>query len=167
VDLGTPTRVELTTVATPISGGEHDADPDEVVQARVIQPTGRALEDATALIQVSDAGPEHLQSLKPTITSLLNALSKKGMPMDERNPDDTEDNYGDAYSITDGWDDDEDDLGTFDDLADGASPAPGDDEIPYADTETPTNTPDGDPDDQDKVRLDAAEVKAALAELAL
>lgn len=162
VDLGTPTRVELTTVATPISGGERDADPDEVVQARVIQPTGRALEDATALIQVSDAGPEHLQSLKPTITSLLNALSKKGMPMDERNPDDSEAPYGDAYSISDGWDDDEEDPGMFDDLDYGADQAPGGDGMPDGE---PDDT--GAPEEQDKVRLDASEVKAALAELAL
>ncbi|MBG7704929.1 2'-5' RNA ligase family protein [Streptomyces sp. MC1] len=170
VELGTPTRVELTTVATPISGGERDADPDEVVQARVIQPTGRALEDATALIQVSDAGPEHLQSLKPTITSLLNALSKKGMPMDDQNPDDSEAPYGDAYAISDGWDDDEEDPGTFDELNDDAYQAPGGDGMPDGDPDDSGGAPDGDADDpeeQDKVRLDAAEVKAALAQLAL
>ncbi|MEU9925146.1 2'-5' RNA ligase family protein [Streptomyces griseoluteus] len=174
VELGTPTRVELTTVATPIAGVERDADADEVVHARVIQPTGRALEDATALIQVSDAGPEHLQSLKPTITSLLNALSKKGMPMDEameeRNPDDSEAPYGGAYSISDGWDDDEEDDGTFDDLNYGADQAPGVDGMPDGDPDDTGGAADGDADDpeeQDKVRLDAAEVKAALAELAL
>jgi hypothetical protein len=96
------------------------------------------------------------------------------------------------YTLTDGWDDEED-PGAYDDMADegdGSDSGEGsqdDAEIPYADTEggsdtavPPGNTsgggdsgdgpdaePDGDPDDQDKVRLDAAEVKAALAELAL
>jgi 2'-5' RNA ligase/phage head maturation protease len=193
IDLGVPVRVELTTVAVPVSGMEREADDDEATQERYIKPTGRALEDATALIQVSDAGPEHLEYLKPTIGKLLDTLSKKGMPTDEMHGGDG--SGGDwlgKYTLTDGWDDEED-PGAYDDMADegdGSDSGEGsqdDAEIPYADTEggsdtavPPGNTsgggdsgdgpdaePDGDPDDQDKVRLDAAEVKAALAELAL
>ncbi|MEU5181140.1 HK97 family phage prohead protease [Streptomyces longwoodensis] len=175
VDLGAPVRVELTTVATPVSGEEREADADEAVQARFVQPTGRALEDATALIEVSDAGPEHLEHLRPTISKLLSALSKKGVPVDdvERTPDGS---WHGEYTVTDGWDDDEDDDPMlYDDMAEGAGGSDGlDDEIPYADTESvpgdgvpPGNTPDDEDDDEDQVHLDAAEVKAALALLTL
>lgn len=189
VDLGAPTQVELTTVAVPLSGVERDADEDEAMQARVIQPTGRALDDATSLIQVSDAGPDQLEQLRPTVSRLLSVLSKKGVPMDGSQPKgDGADPWLGEYTVDDGWDDDTDGDPGYDDMADGADgSASGDTTIPYADADTgsadtaavppgntppadtdddPADEPDGDPDDQGNVRLNAAEVKAALAELA-
>ncbi|MER7937928.1 MULTISPECIES: HK97 family phage prohead protease [unclassified Streptomyces] len=175
VSLGVPQRVQLTTIATPVDGEEREAEGDEAVQARVIDPTGRALTDATARIQVADASPQHLEQLKPTISKLLAAMSAKGVPIHD-SPDD--DQY-DGWDVSEGWDDDPDDRGT------------GDDSIPYDDPEDdtdvtggadddppavpPGNTPadngdsdtGDDPDDEDQHHLDASEVKAALAALAL
>lgn len=181
VDLGTPTQVQLTTVAVPLSGVERDADGDEEIQARVIQPTGRALDDATSLLQVSDVEPHQLEQLRPTVSRLLSALSKKGMPMDDTAAADGKEPWLGEYTIDDGWDDDEDSDPGYDDLADGADSEPDGDPddttIPYADTDSGSaaadndndaaDEPDDDADDQGNVRLNAAEVKAALAALAL
>lgn len=168
VALGVPVPVKLTTVATPITGVERPVGVDEAVHARYIQPTGRALDDAATLIEVSDATPEHLEGLKPTVDKLLRALTKKGLPMDKA-PDGGDDWLGE-YTVTDGWDDDEDtpeDEVDYDDYPEDS--AAGDDEIPYADTE-PAGVPQGNTpadEEDDEVTLDPAEVKAALAGLAL
>jgi 2'-5' RNA ligase/phage head maturation protease len=166
--------VDLTTVATPVAGPERLADASETTRERFIKPTDRALQDATALIEVSDAGPAHLEHLRPTIGKLLDALSKKGVPMDDDSSDDSH-SWLDKYSITDGWPDDEDDdPAAYDELADGATAddGPADSTIPYADTavppgNTPADEPDTVPDEDDTVHLDPTEVKAALAALAL
>jgi 2'-5' RNA ligase/phage head maturation protease len=175
VDLGVPVQVELTTVATPVAGPERLADATETTRERFIKPTDRALQDATALIEVSDAGPAHLEHLRPTIGKLLDALSKKGVPMDDDADADDSDSWLDKYSITDGWPDDEDDdPAAYDELADSATAddGPADSTIPYADTavppgNTPADEPDDEPDEDDTVHLDPTEVKAALAALAL
>ncbi|AXI91318.1 hypothetical protein SAM9427_36730 (plasmid) [Streptomyces sp. ETH9427] len=170
VALGVPVPVKLTTVATPITGVERPVGVDEAVHARYIQPTGRALDDAATLIEVSDATPEHLEGLKPTVDKLLRALTKKGLPMDKA-PDGGDDWLGE-YTVTDGWDDDEDTPENevdYDDYPEDTAAAVGDDEIPYADTEPAAVPPGNTPADEevDEVTLDPAEVKAALAGLAL
>ncbi|MFB6505627.1 HK97 family phage prohead protease [Streptomyces sp. NPDC056099] len=161
VDLGTPTPVELTTVALPVTGESHAVDGDEEIDARFMQPTAAALQDATSLIEVSDAGPSHLQHLKPVITNLLTTLAKKGLPMDDNKrhaPAGSSLDLWDAdYNVTDGWDDDEDDTTSSEDTNVSDDVPAGD--VPADDTE--------DPDDDEQVRLDADEVKAALASLAL
>ncbi|WP_086680029.1 HK97 family phage prohead protease [Streptomyces pseudogriseolus] len=170
VALGVPVPVKLTTVATPITGVERPVGVEEAVHARYIQPTGRALDDAATLIEVSDATPEHLEGLKPTVEKLLRALTKKGLPMDKA-PSAGDDWLGE-YTVTDGWDDDEDTPDAeidYDDYPEDTAAAVGDDEIPYADTE-PAAVPQGNTpadEDDDEVTLDPAEVKAALAGLAL
>jgi hypothetical protein len=184
VALGVPVRVELTTVAVPVAGQEREASDDEATAERYIKPTGRALDDATGLIQVSDATPAHLEQLKPTISRLLSAMAKKGVPMDDVHGGGSGGDWLGEYTIQDGWDDEED-PSAYDDMADGSDDGSdsGDDaEIPYADTEDggdsavpqgntfddgPDMEPDGDPDDEDQVRMDKSEVKAALAALAL
>jgi 2'-5' RNA ligase/phage head maturation protease len=159
VDLGTPTPVELTTVALPVTGESHAVDGDEEIEARFMQPTAAALHDARSLIEVSDAGPSHLQHLKPVIKELLTTLAKKGLPMDDDKrhaPAGSSLNLWDSeYDVTDGWDDEDDtanaeDTSVTDDVPTG--------DAPTDDTE--------DPDDDEQVRLNANEVKAALAALA-
>ncbi|MGW7090094.1 HK97 family phage prohead protease [Streptomyces sp. NPDC054871] len=161
VTLGTPTPVELTTVALPVGGENHAVDGDEEIDARFMQPTAAALQDATSLIGVSDAGPSHLQHLKPVVTNLLTELAKKGLPMDDAKrhaPAGSSLNLWDSdYDISDGWDDDEDEEeNTVEDTVPTDDIPAGD--VPADDTE--------DPDDE-QVRLNADEVKAALASLTL
>ncbi|WP_433860157.1 HK97 family phage prohead protease [Streptomyces kronopolitis] len=163
VDLGTPTPVELTTVALPVTGESHAVDGDEEIDARFMQPTATALQDATSLIEVSDAGPSHLQHLKPVITNLLTTLAKKGLPMDDDKrhaPAGSSLDLWDAdYDVSDGWDDDEGENDETTAPEDSVS-----DDVPA--TDMPTDDTE-DQDDDDQVRLNADEVKAALASLAL
>ncbi len=178
IDLGTPTPVELTTVALPVSDETRPVEGAEETDARFVQPTADALDNATALIEMSDAGPDHLQRLKPTVAKLLATLTKKGLPM----PNDTArsvpagsslDLWDSDYDIEDGWDDEEeDDADTADDQHGGAAPeagtAPSDGPGPATDAGAPPEDPGEDDQDDDKpVRLNADEVKAALAALTL
>ncbi|MFF0754397.1 HK97 family phage prohead protease [Streptomyces sp. NPDC004267] len=161
IDLGTATEVELTTVALPVAGNTHAVNGDEEIDARYVLPTAAVLDDATALIEVSDAGPEHLQHLKPKITQLLTTLAKKGLPMAETNvPSGSSLNlWDDEYDIVDGWDEDPDPEGV------PTGNAPDDD---YSDDPEEDAEPEVDSDaSADQVRLDADEVKAALAALNL
>ncbi|MEU1221385.1 2'-5' RNA ligase family protein [Streptomyces microflavus] len=182
IDLGTPSEVELTTVALPVTGEGHAVGGDEEITARYMEPSAVALQDATALIEVSEAGPEHLQHLKPTIAELLRTLSKKGLPMDKQTaPSGSSLNlWDDEFEITDGWGD-EDETPTDPSapaLADdtGVTPAPAEGtEIVRADgsapgPKNPTSGPvaDAEEDDEEEtVRLDPSEVKALLASLTL
>ncbi|WP_330335725.1 HK97 family phage prohead protease (plasmid) [Streptomyces sp. NBC_00536] len=175
IDLGTPTPVELTTVALPITGDSHAVEGDEVIDARFIQPTAAALQDATALIEVSGARSQHLQHLKPTISNLLTSLAKKGLPMTEHEEDVPKGSslnlWDSEYEITDGWDDDDEEQ-----PAEGAE-APAAAGVPSGNAGAEEAVPDrrAVPDDEDreddpeadKVRLDADEVKAMLAALTL
>ncbi|WP_158716908.1 2'-5' RNA ligase family protein [Streptomyces rimosus] len=191
IDLGTPSQVELTTVALPVTGESHAVDGDEEITARYMQPTAAALQDATALIEVSDAGPEHLQHLKPTITDLLTTLAKKGLPMSKQTtaPSGSSlDLWDSEYDVTDGWDDDTDDTDAAEDAEGTEGAATEDTSTPTAadgstaaDSNVPAATPDDtgpvpaaqepDTDDEDEddeqVRLNADEVKAVLAALSL
>ncbi|MEV0487369.1 HK97 family phage prohead protease [Streptomyces sp. NPDC050508] len=176
VDLGTPTPVELTTVALPVTGESHAVDGDEEIEARFMQPTAAALQNARSLIEVSDAGPSHLQHLKPVINELLNTLAKKGLPMDDDKrhaPAGSSLNLWDSeYDVTDGWDDEDDtanaeDTSVTDDVPTGDAPTDDTedpDDVPAGDI--PTDDTEDDPDDDEQVRLNANEVKAALAALA-
>ncbi|MFD0352888.1 2'-5' RNA ligase family protein [Streptomyces sp. NPDC127110] len=168
LDLGTPAPVELTTVALPVTGDEHAVDGDEAIDARFVQPTAVALQDATALIEISGARSQHLQHLKPTITSLLTTLAKKGLPMPNPESDipagSSLDLWDDDYDISDGWDDeDEDPAAAADTTAPPATPAPRS-STPAG--ETPDVAKEDDQDDE-QVRLDADEVKELLASLRL
>jgi 2'-5' RNA ligase/phage head maturation protease len=162
IDLGTPTEVELTTVAVPVAGDTRPVGGDEEIVARYVQPTAAVLDDATALIEVSDAGPSHLAHLKPKITQLLDTLAKKGLHMDKHPTPppagSSLDLWDDDYEITDGWDEEDDPE------SDDAAVPPGN--TPAA---APAAVPEMDdiPEDDEQVRLDANEVKAALASLAL
>ncbi|MET9528107.1 2'-5' RNA ligase family protein [Streptomyces coeruleorubidus] len=163
IDLGTATEVELTTVALPVAGETHAVDGDEEIDARYVRPTAAVLDDATALIEVSDVGPSHLQHLQPKITQLLTTLAKKGLPMTQNTAPagSSLDLWDTDYDITDGWDDEPD--------TDDTAVPPGntaDTDTAIYDDEPET---DGEPedDDADHVRLDAEEVKAALASLAV
>ncbi|MFE0058670.1 2'-5' RNA ligase family protein [Streptomyces sp. NPDC059003] len=146
VSLGTPQPVELTTVVIPEQGPTRAADSSETTDSRVVQPTIRALTDATARVQAADDA-EQLEPVRTTVGELLTALSAKGLELD-----DTEESAPSPMSgsgAIDLWDDD-----------------------PY--DEPHNNTPnfpqphDSDEgrdgaDDEDTVRLDPTEVKAQLA----
>lgn len=169
IDLGTPSEVELTTVALPVTGESHAVDGDEEITARYMEPSAAALHDATALIEVSDAGPEHLQHLKPTIAELLSTLSKKGLPMSKQTvPSGSSlDLWDNDYEITDGWDD-EDGASAGSDVPtsaseDSAEPAPSAD----PGTVPAGQAPETDDEDDEQVLMDAEEVKAMLASLSL
>ncbi|MFC8537987.1 2'-5' RNA ligase family protein [Streptomyces sp. NPDC057249] len=181
IDLGKPAEVELTTVALPVTGDTHGVSGSEETEARFVQPTAVALDDATALIEVSDAGPAHLEHLKPKINQLLATLAKKGLPMDKHNSTPSRSSlnlWDDDYDVTDGWDDDEpepdtDDTGVPQGNTPDAPPAEEGDDTAVPPGNTPGTTGSGKPDDADleddteEVRLDADEVKATLASLAL
>ncbi|MCG8971755.1 NUDIX domain-containing protein [Streptomyces sp. CL12-4] len=149
ITLDTPQPVELATIVVPKGATTtRAATADEDVDARVVQPTVEALADATARVTSSTAGPEQLEDVADRVQSLIAALSAKGLDIDtEKTP--TEDGpAGRAPLGLDLWDeetftDDEADADDTEDAdEDGGEPAP-------------------EPDDT--VRLDADEVKAALA----
>ncbi|MFD4933409.1 HK97 family phage prohead protease [Streptomyces virginiae] len=166
IDLGTPTPVELTTVALPVTGASHAVEGDEAIDARFVRPTAVALQDATALIELSGARSEHLQHLKPTITNLLDSLAKKGLAMNDHQTDipsgSSLDLWDKDYEVTDGWGD-EDDEPTTD--ADQEAPAP----VPSANSSEAADAGEDDDAGQEgeQVVLDAEEVKALLASLSL
>ncbi|MFD7763572.1 HK97 family phage prohead protease [Streptomyces microflavus] len=169
VSLGTPTPVELTTVAVPVGGESYAVDGDEAIDARFVKPTAVALQDATALIEVSDVGPAHLQHLKPAISGLLTTLAKKGLPMaddDAPAPSGSSLNLWDGdYDITDGWDDEATEP------VDTVPPPATADERAVPASQHAASTPVGqivpaeEEEEEGKVRLDADEVKSALAAL--
>ncbi|MBV1940757.1 2'-5' RNA ligase family protein [Streptomyces sp. BV286] len=183
IDLGTPTEVELTTVALPVGGASHPVGGDEETVARYVQPTAAVLDDATALIEVSGAGPDHLQHLQPKITQLLATLAKKGLPMDKHTGSaapagSSLDLWDSDFEITDGWDDEDESALGGDPVPPGNTSQQGDGRampsgVPReGGPESEASPYEGDPmtDDEDtdgQVRLDADEVKSALAALTL
>ncbi|MER6616277.1 NUDIX domain-containing protein [Streptomyces xantholiticus] len=141
ITLDKPQPVELATVVVPEGTAAHRAATDaEDVDARVVQPTVGALADATARVSSSTAGPEQLEDVRDKVRDLIAALSAKGLDVDEDAPP------ADAPLGLDLWDeeafDDDTDL-EGDDVDEGGAPAPA--------------------QEGDTVRLDAEEVKAALA----
>lgn len=178
VDLGTPQPVELATVAVPVDGKERPASADEEVDARFMKPSAQALDDATALITVSDATPDEVGTLQPSVERLLAVLAKKGAPVPTTKQQDLP------------HDDEDEDVGD-DPLPDEEAPADADEELPDDTEGEPTSTPpvdlwddeegseqwgsDGEGEDdeepytpikpKDRAVLDPDEVKSQLAAL--
>ncbi|MGW2550114.1 NUDIX domain-containing protein [Streptomyces sp. NPDC001635] len=176
VELGTPQRVELATVVVPDSddtGSPRQADDEEEVEARVVQPTVDALSDATARINSTDAEPDQLEGVRDKVRSLIAALSAKGLDMaDDTKPEKRPGTGPDAGPTgMDLWDEYSFDDGGAEPTGDGAATEPPVDDAtaPTAGTPGPTagaadpTASDEEPDGEGTVRLDAEEVKAALA----
>lgn len=147
ITLDKPQPVELATIVVPEGTTDHrTATEAEDVDARVVQPTVGALADATARVSSTTADPEQLEDVRNKVRDLIAALSAKGLDVDEDEPPAAGRPAANAPIGLDLWDEE-----TFDDGADreegeddeeGTEPAP-----------APEST----------VRLDAEEVKAALA----
>ncbi|MEU3499252.1 2'-5' RNA ligase family protein [Streptomyces hundungensis] len=171
IDLGTPQPVELTTVALPVGDTERPVDGDEEVDARYMQPSEEAIEDAAAYVSLSDAKPSAVERLQPAVRKLLAAMSQKGAAVEPNDEEPTDDGssldlWDNDYEITDGWDDDPEQPSSggsaeqsSDDSPDAEQPDPD------ADVEPGDDSPEEEDDEQ--VRLDAREVKAMLAALTL
>ncbi|MEU5978424.1 NUDIX domain-containing protein [Streptomyces sp. NPDC047315] len=142
ITLDTPQPVELATIVVPEgTTGHREATVDEDVDARVVQPTVGALDDATARVTHSTAAPEQLEGVRDKVRSLIAALSAKGLDVDEDEPPPVGSTLG-----LDLWDDTDDDASEDDGEADGDA-----DTAPAPERE------------EDTVRLDPDEVKTLLA----
>lgn len=158
ISLGSPQPVELATVVLPEgASAQRAATEAEDVDARVVQPTVEALNDATARISSTGAGPEQLEGVRDKVRTLIAALSAKGLHVDHDEPGaDPKQKPTPAPSVTAGptgmdlWDD-----FTFNDDED--------DEVPTEETPPPPEDDVDEYDDTDTVRLDEDEVKDALA----
>lgn len=152
ISLGTPQPVELATVVLPEgASAQRAATEAEDVDARVVQPTVEALTDAAARITSTGAGPDQLEGVRDRVSRLIAALSAKGLAIDHAPVEDPKAKPASAPSSGAGptgmdlWDD----RTFYDD----------EDEVPTEDA-APVEE---DVDDEDTVRLDADEVKDALA----
>ncbi|MEU6460327.1 NUDIX domain-containing protein [Streptomyces sp. NPDC046976] len=150
VDLGTPKPVTLATVVVPDDDDPREADENEEAEARVVQPTVDALSDATARISTTAAGPEQLQGVRDKVRALIAALSAKGLHTNDDEPPARRQPGAGAPTGLDLWEDSDEEMP--DDALDP------DDDDSDDDEDDPTRKPD-----EDTVRLDAEEVKAALA----
>ncbi|MFG3132865.1 2'-5' RNA ligase family protein [Streptomyces tendae] len=141
VDLGTPQPVELATVAVPVDGKERAASADEEIDARFLKPSAQALDDATALITVSDATPDEVGTLQPSVERLLAALAKKGAPAPTT-----------KQPVPPGGDEVLDDEADDDYLPDEQAPAEADEELELENgtDDEPTSTPPVDLWDDDE-----------------
>ncbi|MFI6686610.1 2'-5' RNA ligase family protein [Streptomyces sp. NPDC050485] len=148
VSLGTPQPVALTTVVIPDQGPAREATTDEATDTRLVQPTLRALADATVRIHAAD-DVEQLEPVRTTVGELLSALASKGLDMPL---DDDQDESGQPSPVPppgggiDLWDEPHDALPEL--------PEPDDDE-------GGEDVDEG--GGEDTVCLDADEVKAQLA----
>ncbi|MFE1206319.1 NUDIX domain-containing protein [Streptomyces sp. NPDC058762] len=154
ITLDKPQPVELATIVVPEGTAHRAATEDEEVDARVVQPTVEALTDATARLSSSTAEPEQLEGVRNKVRELIAALSAKGLDVDQEKPPAGGRPAGGTPLGLDLWDedtfgDDEDDEEVPDE-----EPAPASDGPPVADP---------DEEENDTVRLDPDEVKAALA----
>ncbi|QFG13244.1 hydrolase [Streptomyces phage Gilgamesh] len=147
ITLDKPQPVELATIVVPEGTAHRAATEDEEVDARVVQPTVGALVDATARVSSSTAGPEQLEDVRDKVRELIAALSAKGLDVDEDAPPAGGRPTSDAPLGLDLWDEE----------------AFGDDEDDEDDEEQPLHDSEPASADGDTVRLDADEVKAALA----
>ncbi|WP_326724667.1 NUDIX domain-containing protein [Streptomyces sp. NBC_00243] len=141
ITLDKPQPVELATIVVPEGTTAHRAATDaEDVDARVVQPTIGAITDATARVSSTTAGPEQLESVRDRVRELIQALSAKGLDAtsDDSKPDRRPTPAANPLGM-DLWDED-----TFDDDEEDADP----ESVAEA---------------EDTVRLDAEEVKSALA----
>ncbi|MFG3263435.1 NUDIX domain-containing protein [Streptomyces bobili] len=159
ISLGSPQPVELATVVLPEgASAQRAATEAEDVDARVVQPTVEALNDATARVSSTGAGPEQLEGVRDKVRTLIAALSAKGLHVDHDEPGaDPKQKPTPAPSVTAGptgmdlWDD-----FTFSDDED-------EDEVPTEETPPPAEDDVDEDDDTDTVRLDEDEVKSVLA----
>ncbi|MFE4581016.1 NUDIX domain-containing protein [Streptomyces chartreusis] len=147
ITLDKPQPVELATIVVPEgTSAARTATADEDVDARVVQPTVGALTDATARVSSSTASPEQLEDVRDKVQELIAALSAKGLDIDdEETPVADRPTGGVGLDL---WDDNT--FGNED-----TAPEDGDDEEDE-DTEPAA-------EQEDTVRLDPDEVKAALA----
>ncbi|MFB6630023.1 NUDIX domain-containing protein [Streptomyces sp. NPDC056362] len=159
ITLDKPQPVELATVVVPEgSTGARATTAAEDVDARVVQPTVGALADATARVSTSTAGPEQLEDIGDRVRGLIAALSAKGLEIDEDAPRAADRPPAARTPGLDLWDEDTF-LDEDDEDDDGGTPpeaaAPGEGEPPAP------GAPDE--EDDDRVSMDPAEVKALLA----
>ncbi|MFD7334918.1 2'-5' RNA ligase family protein [Streptomyces violascens] len=148
VSLGVPQPVELTTVVIPDQGPAREATADEATDTRLVQPTLRALVDATARVHTADDAAQ-LKPVQASVGELLTALASKGLDIPAGDEQDDEESPIPAPPLGGGmdlWDD------PYDEPHDEAPELP-----------APDQGDDQDVDGEDTVRLDASEVKAQLA----
>ncbi|MEU9355004.1 NUDIX domain-containing protein [Streptomyces griseoloalbus] len=148
ITLDKPQPVELATIVVPEGTAHRAATEDEEVDARVVQPTVGALADATARVSSSTAGPEQLEDVRDKVRELIAALSAKGLDVDEDAPPAGGRPAGGAPLGLDLWDEE-----TFGDDVDDED----------EDDREPLHGGEPASEEDDTVRLDADEVKAALA----
>lgn len=159
VALETPQPVELATVVIPDQGSARPADSAETTDNLVVRPTLRALAEATARVQAADDA-EQLEPIRGSVSSLLSALSAKGLDLaagdDEvdagEEPAPVSSPVAVAGNGIDLWDDPYDEPHDVDE---------GDDEPENDSTE------DAADENSETVHLDATEVKARLAAIQL
>ncbi|QOV40162.1 NUDIX domain-containing protein [Streptomyces ferrugineus] len=148
ITLEKPQPVELATIVVPEGTTAHRAATEaEDVDARVVQPTVETLADATARVSSSTADPEQFEEVRDKVRDLIAALSAKGLDI-AADEDDAAPAERTAAATPLGlalWD--EDAFGDVDD---------GEDDVDHEGAE-PARAP------EDTVRMDADEVKAALA----
>ncbi|MGY4934921.1 NUDIX domain-containing protein [Streptomyces sp. 900116325] len=146
ITLDKPQPVELATIVVPEgTTARRAATEAEDVDARVVQPTVGALADATARVSSTTAGPEQLEDVRDKVRDLIAALSAKGLDVADDEPSSAARPAAGSPIGLDLWDEE-----TFGDAGDGD-----------ADEDDATDEPA--PAPEDTVRLDAEEVKAALA----
>ncbi|MEU2968941.1 NUDIX domain-containing protein [Streptomyces ardesiacus] len=153
ITLDKPQPVELATIVVPEGATHRAATEDEEVDARVVQPTVGALADATARLSSSTAEPQQLEGVRDKVRELIAALSAKGLDVDQEEPPTGGRPAGGAPLGLDLWDEDTFDADEDDEEVPDEEPAPASDDQAAADPE----------EEDDTVRLDADEVKAALA----
>ncbi|MFF0481962.1 2'-5' RNA ligase family protein [Streptomyces sp. NPDC004435] len=89
IALETPQPVALATVVIPDEGSVRPADSAETADSLLVRPTLRALAEATSRVQAADAS-EQLEPVRASVSSLLSALSAKGLDLtaedDEEGP---------------------------------------------------------------------------------
>jgi HK97 family phage prohead protease len=156
ISLGTPQPVELATVVLPEgTSAQRAATEAEDVDARVVQPTVEALADATARISTTEAEPTQLEGVREKVRTLIAALSAKGLDVDHEPGKAPKAKSAPAAAATAGP--------TGMDLWDEYTFRDEDDEVPTEETPPPAEGDVDDEDEEGSVRLDADEVKAALA----
>lgn len=150
ITLDKPQPVELATIVVPEgTTAQRAATEDEDVDARVVQPTVGALADATARVSSTTAGPEQLEDVRDKVRDLIAALSAKGLDVADDEPSAAARPAANTPIGLDLWDEE-----TFGDDDAGGGDADGDE---GDESDEPV------PEPEDTVRLDADEVKAALA----
>lgn len=165
IALDKPQPVELATVVIPEgSTAARPTTATEDVDARIVQPTVSALDDVTARVTNSTAGPEQLEGIGDKVNDLIAALSAKGLDVGKDEPPAAaRPTAGQALGLN-LWDedayDDEEDENTE------AAPPPADAYAEEQEEDGEAPPPPAVPDEEgDTVLIDAAEVKSILASI--